>query len=174
MRMPIKHIEMWLFIAIAGAMLLGGCSSSETSDLCENIVTASTSSFYFSGSPGTAVRVITSQPAKKFCTAELGIKVRYESDDRARDRAPVNIKVEFAVEDGSGEAATIFPEGEPVYTTVYQRRYIQWGVSVNAADREEPVNYYIRIGTDQDGDFPVLADAVIKYTLYETPRGILH
>jgi hypothetical protein len=174
MKKHIRHIEVCLLIAIAAAMLLEGCSSSETSDLCENIATSSKSGFYFAASPNTSVRVITSQPAKKFCTAGLGIKVRYESEDRAREKAPVNIKVEFAVEDGSGNPATIFPAGEPVYTTLYQRRYIQWGVSVNAADREEPVNYYIRIAADEAGDFPVLADAAIRYTRYETPRGILH
>ena len=169
-----KRMGIWIVIAAAITMLLGGCSSSETTGLCENIVTARASRFYFSPLPNSSVRVITSQHAERLCPAELGIKVRYESDDLAFRIAPQNISVEFAVEDGSGNPATIFPAGDPEYTTLYQRRYVQWAVSVNAADRVEPVYYFIRIRTDGAGDSPVLADAVIRYTLYETPTGLLH
>jgi hypothetical protein len=163
-----------IIISVAAALLSGGCSSSETTGLCADIATASTSGFNFSASPNTWVRVITSQDAKKLCNAELGIKVRYENGDLARDRAPQNIQVEFAVQDGSGEPATIFPEGDPEYTTLYQRKYIQWGVSVNASDRVDPVQYYIRIGTDSGGDAAVLVDAVIRYARWDPPIGILH
>jgi hypothetical protein len=163
-----------LFISIAAALLIGGCSSSETTDLCANVVTASTSNFYFAASPNTATRVITSQEAKKLCSTEIGIKVRYENDSYAQDRAPRNIQVEFAVEDDSGNPATIFDVGEPEYTTLYQRKYIQWGVNVTSNDRTDPVRYYIRIGTDSDGDAAVLADAVIKYTLYDAPAGTVY
>lgn len=163
-----------LFISIAAALLTGGCSSDQSTDLCADITTASVSNFYFDASPNTMVRVITSQDAKKLCNAQLGIKVRYENDTIAQDRAPQNIQVEFAVIDGSGEPATTFPVGDPEYTTLYQRKYIQWGVSVNASDLVDPVRYYIRVGTDSGGDAAVLADAAIKYTLYETPAGIVH
>ena len=166
--------ETMLLISIAAALLIGGCSSDQSTDLCADIVTASASNFYFDASPNTMVRVITSQDAKGLCSTELGIKVRYEDDALAQDRAPRNIQVEFAVVDGSGEPATIFPAGDPEYTTLYQRKYVQWGVSVNASDRVDPVKYYIRVGTDSNGDASVLADAVIKYTLYETPTGIVH
>jgi hypothetical protein len=155
-------------------MTLGGCTSGETTDLCADIATASTSGFYYSASPNTQVRVITSQNANKLCTGDLGIKVRYENDSISRDQAPQNIKVEFAVEDGSGEPPTIFDPGEPEYTTLYGRRYKQWSVQVNASDRQDPVKYYIRIGTDALGDRPVLADAVIRYTRYHAPKGLLH
>lgn len=163
-----------LFISIAATLLLGGCSSDNTTDLCANIITASASRFYFDASPNTMTRVITSQGAKKLCTAELGVKIRYENDNFSRDRAPQNIDVEFAVEDGSGNPATIFPEGDPEYTTLYQRKYIQWSVRVNATDRTDPVTYYIRVGTDSRGDAAVLVDAAIRYTLNETPTGIVH
>lgn len=169
-----KRVEVLLLLSMAVPLLLGGCSSDSTEPLCADIVTASTPGFYFGASPNTTVRVITSQEAKRLCNAELGIKVRYENDDLARTRAPQNIKVEFAVEDNSGEPATIFPEGDPEFTTLYQRRYIQWGVSVNSSDREDPVTYYIRVGTDAQGDQPVLVDAVIKYTRYTSTNGIVH
>jgi hypothetical protein len=163
-----------LFISIAAALLIGGCSSDNTTDLCANIATASKSSFYFAASPNTTTRVITSQDAKKLCRAELGVKVRYENDTFARDRAPQNIQAQFAVEDGSGNPPTFFDVGEPEYTTLYQRKYVQWSVSVSATERTDPVKYYIRIGTDSRGDAAVLVDAVIRYTLYETPTGIVH
>jgi hypothetical protein len=163
-----------IFISIAATLLVGGCSSDNTTDLCANIVTASTSGFYFQAAANTWTRVITSQDAKKLCNAELGIKVRYENDTYAQAQAPRHILVELAVEDGSGNPPTIFPLGEPEYTTVYQRKYIQWGVNVNASDRVDPVKYYIRIGADSEGDAAVLADAVIKYTRYEEPAGIMH
>ncbi|MGD9140520.1 MAG: hypothetical protein PVJ42_03180 [bacterium] len=164
-----KTVEVAILLSVAAAISLGGCSSSETTGLCQNVVTAKTSRFYFSSAPNASVRVITTPDANKLCSTDMGIKVRYERDDLARDRAPQNIYVQLAVEDGSGEPPTIFELDDPNYSVEYGRKYIQWGLNVSAADRVEPVRYYIRIGTSAPGEYPVLADAAIRYVAYEAP-----
>jgi hypothetical protein len=156
-------------LAAAALTALGGCSTTETKSLCASVSTAEIDDFSFSASPNTTVRVITTPPAMKHCTASLDVKARYADEERSRAKAPQNIKVEFGVEDGTADAPTFFPGGDPEYTTQYYRRYIQWGISVNAPSREEPVQYFIRVGTDANGDDPVLVDAVIKFSAYESP-----
>jgi hypothetical protein len=164
-----KILEVALLLSVTAAMSLGGCSSSETTGLCKDIVTAKTARFYFSSAPNASVRVITTPDANKLCSTDMGIKVRYERDDLARDRAPQNIYVEFAVEDGSGEPPTVFELDDADYSVEYGRKYIQWTLNVSAADRVEPVKYYIRIGTSAPGEYPVLADAAIRYVAYDAP-----
>jgi hypothetical protein len=84
--------------------------------------------------------------------------------------ALVNIKYQFAVQDWVavwGSVGLSARLGSEIQSLLAQ------GVSVNASDLVDPVKYYIRVGTDSNGDSPVPADAVIKYTRYE-PTGIVH
>ncbi len=163
-----------IIVPIAAALLAGGCSSNTPADACANITTASATDFLFDAAPGTTVRVITSGGAERLCHAELDVEIRYEDNELSRASAPQNIQVEFAVEDDSGKPPTIFAIGDPEYSTLYRRKYIRWNATVSSRDRMDMVRYYIRIGTDSNGDDPVLVDAVIKYAIYPSPSGIMH
>ena len=151
-------------ISLTAVALVGGCSFQTEPGPCDNVVTATANRLAFSASPGAWIRVITSPPTDKSCRTDLGIKIRYQDENRSQREAPQNIDVEFAVEGGSGPA-TIFPNGEPQYTTLYNRRYVQYGFAGATATEHnsESVNYYIRIGTNAKGDFPVFVDAVMRY-----------
>jgi hypothetical protein len=162
----VRKVRCGLFLAAAAVVALGGCQSSEVTGLCSPLTTAEATNFHFSASPNSSAAVVTSPNAMKACTAKLDIRVRYEDEERSRATAPKNILVEFGVEDATTNPPTLFPPGKPVYTTQYYRKFIEWSVLVNASQREEPVQYFIVIRTEESGDDPVLVDAVIRYSAY--------
>jgi hypothetical protein len=176
-----KRMRTILGVSLLGAtalMLLGGCSSEEGSELCQGITVASVDRFRFSALPNTETTVITTPPARKDCTTELELRIRYEDESLADRQAPDNIDVEFGVDGVGGSGSpTIIDEGTPEHTTRYRRKYIEWNTHTNAAGREEEsVEYYIRVGTDSAGDQPVLIEAAIRYSAYgaSPPPGIVY